>query len=379
MFDKGESSATTLDGISATLLEKMKKIADGTEEHGVSMEYSDDNTTDEELEKTKAKTTETRQGDPEKNTTPLSYAKATSANAPTGGFRPLLKNTLLCRLQSRNCMLDILLALEMQNLDEELEGAQLIRGNTVLELVMKTERAKNSILEKGLTIGGQHCRFFNSTPSRLPSRRTTVSILGLPLEAKYFAVGKVLEEMGYGKHLYTRPVMKKTPTKGTPYYSGILVAIMEDIKTPVPHFVTISGCRVRAIHNGQPARAPRQVVRTAEPTIPLQTPEETQGYEIKETAKELAEKVIEEELKEVVAETIKEVREKKPVEEKGEEMESEVREESTADDTVTEESEASKVLFKTVNKKKRRQMRRDRDELRKKLITESTGSADKAG
>ena len=105
----------------------MKKIADGTEEHDVSMEYSDDDLTDEEVEKTKVKTTETRQGDPEKNATPLSYAKITSANAPTGGFRPLLKNTLLCNLQSRISMLDILLAMEKLNLYEELEGAQLIR------------------------------------------------------------------------------------------------------------------------------------------------------------------------------------------------------------------------------------------------------------
>ena len=379
-----EPVTLTLDEISANLLEKMKKAAEGLEEKDTKMEYSDDEEGDEESEKTKKTEDETRQGDPAVKT-PLSYAKATSANTGSGGFRPLLKNTLLCNLQGRASMLDVLLAIEKENLDEEMEGVQLIRGNRMLELVMKTERAKNSILETGLTIGGQHCRFFNSTPSRLPSRRVAVSILGLPLEAKNFTVGQKLQEMGYGKHLYTRPVMKKTPTKGTPYYSGILVAVMEDIKTPVPHFITLFGYRVRAIHNGQPARTPRQEVRTAEEVVPQQTPEAVLVKESLAAAKRLAEEVIEYEVTEIVTEVTHEAKdvEKKPVQQQDVEVvdaEVEVTEQvESTDEKMTEESEAEKALFKTFNKKKRRQIRKERGDLRKKRISESPDSTEKAG
>ena len=173
----------------------------------------------------------------------------------------------------------------------------------------------------------------------------------------------------------------------TPYYSGILVAVMEDIKTPVPHFITLFGYRVRAIHNGQPARTPRQGVRTAEEAVPQQTPEAVLVTESKAAAKKLAEEVIEYELKEVVTEVFHEAKdvEKKPVQQQQHDVEVvdaevEVTEEvESTDEKLTEESQVEKALFKTFNKKKRRQIRKERDDLRKKRISESPDSAENAG
>ena len=118
------SEDESLDGISAKLLSRMGKAANGDEmEEDFTMEYSTDGEDSEEEERRS-----TPQGDPEASTTKrknietLSYAKATSANTKFEDFRPQLKNTLICTLQVRVNMLDILHALEKNNFDEEMEG-----------------------------------------------------------------------------------------------------------------------------------------------------------------------------------------------------------------------------------------------------------------
>ena len=58
-----EPVSLSLDEISANLLEKMRKAAEGLEEEKESkMEYSDDEESDEEVEKTKKTEDATRQG-----------------------------------------------------------------------------------------------------------------------------------------------------------------------------------------------------------------------------------------------------------------------------------------------------------------------------
>ena len=104
--------------------------------------------------------------------TTKSYVQAAHAPNTQAGYKAPLKNTLTCPLQLRASMLDVLLAIEDQKLDEDLEVVQLIRGNTVLEIVMKTEKEKNRLLKGGLNIKGLHHRFKNSTLNRMPSRRT---------------------------------------------------------------------------------------------------------------------------------------------------------------------------------------------------------------
>ena len=96
--------------------------------------------------------------------------------------------------------------------------------------------------------------FQKSNPNRVPSTKTHVSVFGLPIEAKPLVIGKIFEQMGYGRHVYTKPVMRTTPVKGTPYYTGILVAVMENMPQPMSIFMNVLGYRVRVKHNGQETR-----------------------------------------------------------------------------------------------------------------------------
>ena len=303
-----------------------------------------------------------------------------AAHAPNtqAGYKAPLKYTLICPLQLRASMLDVLLAIEDQKLDEDLEGVQLIRGNTVLEIVMKSEKAKNRLLEGGLNIKGLHHRFQNSTPNRTPSRRTTVSIIGLPLDAKNFQVGKTLEEMGYGRHLYTRPVMRKTPTKGTIYYSGILVAVKEDLSVPMPSYISIRGYRVRAIHTGKGARRPNMAVQQDEtaPSLPTEV-------EPKMAAKELAEEVIEEELTKI-AEEVKNETTNKATNETERKKEVEPKQPSKNEEKKKEEQpQQSSVIEMTEEKmenpKKRKNARRKKNKEETKRSIKDFAKEDQPG
>jgi hypothetical protein len=197
---------------------------------------------------------------PLENTYP-SYAQAIKKNQNENLMK--LDRTLLCKLSVKANINDILASLEDEDLDDEIEGVQLIKGNTILELSLKNEKTKMILLEKGLNIKEYHHRLFNSTPTRQMSKRTTVSILGLPLEAKGLPVGEALQQMGYGKHLLTRAVMKETPKKKTKIYSGIMIAVMENMK-PIPRSIKIRGYYVRPIYTGQEYDFPQEKPATVE-------------------------------------------------------------------------------------------------------------------
>ena len=225
---------------------------------------------------------------------------------------------------------------------------------------MKSESAKNKLIEEGLNIKGLQYRFQNSTPNGMPSRRTTVPIIGLPLEAKNYQVGKTLEEMGFGRHRYTRPVMKKTPTKGTPYYSGIFVAVMEDLLKPTTHYISVKGYRVRAIHTGQGDGRSNMSAEDIQPTPDLSAEKDN-----KTTARELAEEVIEQELVKIIEETkeetttkgaVKEIEEIRMIEEKesdkGDERKKDERTQEISEIEMAEEKEKVKNQRKKTRRKK---------------------------
>nr|XP_047133756.1 DNA ligase 1-like [Hydra vulgaris] len=162
-----------------------------------------------------------------------------------------LKNTILCKPSTKYSDFEILSAIEDAGYDKYLYGFQQIRYGTIIEVVMKSKEAMETLLDKGLIINGVRQRFYNSTPSRNISKRVTISILGLPIEKSSFPAGKILEELGYGKHLTTRPIFKETPKKKTLYYSGIIVTTMEGLVKPVPRLINLKGYDVRAIYTGQ--------------------------------------------------------------------------------------------------------------------------------
>ena len=365
---EGASSSATLDETSANLIHKMQKVATGEETAIFEMDYSSDDDLEGDSEDDRTVVTRCDESDAKtESAKPTSYASAASFSANQGFFRPPLNHTIVCNLQLRVSMGEILREIENNNLDDELEGIQIIRGGTVLEVVMKSDRAKNVFLEKGLNIGGFHHIFHNSTPNRTPTRRTTVSILGLPLEAKNYQVGKVLQEMGYGKHLSTRPVIKLTPTKGTPYYSGILVAVMEDLPTPIPYFLTIRGYRVRAIHTGQPARLPRREVQ--EVAAVGETHEGEKVKETKVTARTVAEETIEKELKTTVEESVDEQRIAKRTEK---ERTSETMEKNVENVEMT-------IVEERSTKKKKRKTKETKDKDGPKRMSKDRAEEDKHG
>ena len=371
----GTSSA--LSNTAEVLLEKMMDCATNPEEYeATKMNYSedDDDETEDDGEGDARKTKKGNVGEK----TSRSYPQAAHAPNTQAGYKTPLKNTLICPLQLRASMLDVLLAIEDQKLDEDLEGVQLIRGNTVLEIVMKSERAKNRLLEGGLNIKGLHHRFQNSTPNRTPSRRTTVSIIGLPLEAKNFQVGRTLEGMGFGRHLYTRPVMKKTPTKGTIYYSGILVAVMEDLSVPMPSYISVRGYRVRAIHTGQGAGRPNMAVQQDEaaPSLPTEV-------EPKKAVKEIAEETIEEELTKIAEEVKNETTNKATNEtKKRNEVESKQpskNEEKKKEEQPQQSSEVEMTEEKMENPKKRKNARRKKSKEETKRSIKDFAKEDQPG
>ncbi|XP_065660954.1 probable WRKY transcription factor protein 1 [Hydra vulgaris] len=182
--------------------------------------------------------------------TSKTYAQAATNNLNTNEFSAL-KNTILCKVNGKFNDNEILSAIEEAGYDKHLYGFQQIRNGSIIEIVMKNDKAKYSILEKGLNINGVTHQFYQSTPSRNFSKKVTISILGLPIEKSNFPVGKYLEELGYGKHIRTKPIFKRTPKNKTLYYSGIIVAIMDNLEKQIPRFINLNGYEVRAIYNGQ--------------------------------------------------------------------------------------------------------------------------------
>ena len=337
-------SDVSITSTAANLLEKMFDCAQHPDRYEeVPMQYSeeeeDDDIEEERSEKKSAPQT----------SKPTSYAQAAHASKSRMDYKTPLKNTLVCAVQTRLTMIDVLNSIEEKNLDKDLEGVQLIRGNTILEIVMKTEISKNKLLEEGLCIKGLHHMFQHATPNRTPSRRTNVSIIGLPLEAKKYQVGRTLEEMGFGRHVYTRPVIKRTPTKGTPYYSGILVAVMQDLVAPMPNYISVRGYRVRVIHTGQGASRPITDIEQRAPTPTTQTDDVTKTIAI-----EIAEKVIEEEITNIAEEEpkslTKETVEIPPTDNK----ETPMNHETTKDDQTQETSEVEMTEDKIKQQKKRK-------------------------
>ncbi|XP_065645441.1 probable ATP-dependent helicase PF08_0048 [Hydra vulgaris] len=178
------------------------------------------------------------------------YAQVTTNNNYINDHKSL-KNTLLCKVQTKVSDNDFLLAIEEAGYDKYLFGYQQIRNGSVIEIVMKNDLIKHTILEKGININGVKHPFYPSTPNRNINKRVTISILGLPIEESNFPAGKYLEELGYGRHLRTKPLLRSTPKNKTPYYSGIIVVIMDNLQKPIPRFINLNGYEVRAIYNGQ--------------------------------------------------------------------------------------------------------------------------------
>nr|XP_047134096.1 DNA ligase 1-like [Hydra vulgaris] len=181
-----------------------------------------------------------------------SYCQAVSATNKKQPIRySILSRTLLSNITQNITELDVLTAIEDAGLDKELEAFQIIRNGTMIELIMKTDKAKSSLQENGLCVKGVIHNFHNSTPTRNISKRIAVSVIGLPLEKKGFPVGVALEELGYGKHIHTRPVFKKTPKNKTPYFSGILVVIIDNLLKPIPRNLRLKGYNLRIVYTGQ--------------------------------------------------------------------------------------------------------------------------------
>ncbi|XP_065661027.1 putative leucine-rich repeat-containing protein DDB_G0290503 [Hydra vulgaris] len=178
------------------------------------------------------------------------YAHATTNNININEYG-LLKNTLLSKVTRKRSDNEILSAIEDAGYDKYLYGFQQIRNGTMIELVMKNDKIKQTILEKGININGDLHQFFLSTPSRNISKRVTISILGLPIEKCSFPAGIVLEELGYGKHIRTKPIFKQTPKNKTLFYSGKIIVIMDNLTKPIPRFINLKGYEVRAIYTGQ--------------------------------------------------------------------------------------------------------------------------------
>jgi hypothetical protein len=184
---------------------------------------------------------------------------------------------------------DVINSLEKEKINEQLEGLQFIYKGTVLEIVMSSDDAKNTLLEKGLDINGFHHHFQKSNPFRQPyqargnkPQETHVSVFGLPIEAKNFQVGKYLEEMGFGKHILTRPVMRKTEN-GTSFYSGILVAVMQEMTSPIPVFLNVRGYAVRTKHTGQEESSYQK-----NPSAPVETTTNSEITEVVEVDMQLS-------------------------------------------------------------------------------------------
>ena len=124
------------------LQEKMQKTASGERNVEVLMEYSSDD--DEDCEDVNGgEQPKTRQAEALLKNSAKSYAGVTTSH----GFRKNLNKTLLVVPQTKISIFDALKDFEAANLDGELEGIQLIHRNTVLEVVMKTEKAMNLLLE----------------------------------------------------------------------------------------------------------------------------------------------------------------------------------------------------------------------------------------
>ncbi|XP_047139152.1 uncharacterized protein LOC124815041 [Hydra vulgaris] len=235
--------------MSVFLLEQMAKASAGELIEQAEFKYSSDEPSDDECE---------NQYKIKKQ--PRNYADA----AKTEPKKRILPKTLICEIEENFTLNEFLKAIEKENLDEYLEGVQFLRRNTAIELVMKTNEARIKLLEYGLNINNYQHAFKISNINRRPKiegkrlNQTHVSVFGRPIEAKQFNIGSFFEEMGYGRHVYTKPVMRTTPGKGTPYYSSsrvclylVVLAVIEDMPKPIPTSLNIVGYKIRTRHNGQ--------------------------------------------------------------------------------------------------------------------------------